>query len=145
MVKGLELLKIIVLDEFVARGIIAKLPPSWRDFVTTLKHKRAHMSISDLIASLDVRRKLRLQMNALKELRVKPEPTWCTSRSHIARAKASRIRITISQSKILTSRRRIIKRRMMVSSCAVSPIIGQRSDQIAKEENLNMSRRLQTW
>jgi hypothetical protein len=60
MVKELELLKIIVLDEFVAGGIIAKLPPSWRDFATTLKHKRAHMSISDLIASLDVRRKLRL-------------------------------------------------------------------------------------
>jgi hypothetical protein len=54
MVKKLELLKIVVPDEFVARGIIAKLPPSWRNFVTTLKHKRTHMSISDLIASLDV-------------------------------------------------------------------------------------------
>jgi hypothetical protein len=38
----------------VAGGIIAKLAPSWRDFATTLKHKRVHMSISDLIASLDV-------------------------------------------------------------------------------------------
>jgi hypothetical protein len=35
-------------------GIIAKLPPSWRDFATALKHKRVQMSISDLIASLDV-------------------------------------------------------------------------------------------
>jgi hypothetical protein len=32
MVKELELLKIIVPGEFVAGGIIAKLPPSWRDF-----------------------------------------------------------------------------------------------------------------
>jgi hypothetical protein len=54
MVKELRLLKIVVLDEFVAGAIIAKLPPSWRDFATTLKHKMVHMSISDLIASLDV-------------------------------------------------------------------------------------------
>jgi hypothetical protein len=47
MVKELELLKIIVPDEFVVGGIIAKLPPSWRDFTTTLKHKRTHMSISN--------------------------------------------------------------------------------------------------
>jgi hypothetical protein len=54
MMKELGLLKIVVLDEFVAGGIIAKLPPSLRDFATALKHKRVHMSISDLIASLDV-------------------------------------------------------------------------------------------
>jgi hypothetical protein len=54
MVKELGLLKIVVPDEFVAGGIIAKLPHSWRDFTIALKHKRVHMSISDLIASLDV-------------------------------------------------------------------------------------------
>jgi hypothetical protein len=59
MVKELGLLKIVVPDEFVAGGIIAKLPPSWRDFATALKHKRVHMSISDLIASLDVEEKAR--------------------------------------------------------------------------------------
>jgi hypothetical protein len=57
MVKELRLLKIIILDEFVAGGIIAKLPPSWRDFVTALKHKRVHISILDLIVSLDVEEK----------------------------------------------------------------------------------------
>jgi hypothetical protein len=57
MVKELELLKIIVPNKFVAGGIIAKLPPSWRDFATTLKHKRTHMSISNLVASLDVEEK----------------------------------------------------------------------------------------
>jgi hypothetical protein len=57
MVKELELLKIIVPDEFMVGGIIAKLPPSWRDFTTTLKHKRTHMSISHLIASLGVEEK----------------------------------------------------------------------------------------
>jgi hypothetical protein len=53
VVKELRLLQIVVPNEFVAGGIIAKLPPSWRDFATTLKHKRMHMSTLDLIASLD--------------------------------------------------------------------------------------------
>jgi hypothetical protein len=57
MVKELVLLKIVVPDEFVAGGIIAKLPPSWSDFTIALKHKRLHMSISDLIASFDVEEK----------------------------------------------------------------------------------------
>jgi hypothetical protein len=59
MVKEHALLKIVVPDKFVAGGIIAILPPSWRDFSTALKHKRVHMSISDLIASLDVEEKAR--------------------------------------------------------------------------------------
>jgi hypothetical protein len=59
MVKKLSLLKIVVSDEFVAGGIITKLPPSWRDFATTLKYKRVHMSILDFTTSLDVEEKSR--------------------------------------------------------------------------------------
>jgi hypothetical protein len=84
-----------------------------------------------------------LRMDDLKELRVKPVQTRCTSHSHMAKAKAkaklSRIRITISQSKLLSLRR--IIRRMRVASCADLLIIEQRSGQIAKEENLNLSKR----
>jgi hypothetical protein len=57
MVKELILLKIVISDEFVAGGIIAKMPPSWRDFATALRNKRVHMSIFDLITSLDVEEK----------------------------------------------------------------------------------------
>jgi hypothetical protein len=59
MVKEFRFLKIVVPDEFVVGDIIAKLPPSWRDFATALKHKMVHMSIVDLIASLDVEEKAR--------------------------------------------------------------------------------------
>jgi hypothetical protein len=55
----LGLLKIVIPDEFLAEGIIAKLPPSWRDFATALKHKRVHMSILDLITSLNIEEKAR--------------------------------------------------------------------------------------
>jgi hypothetical protein len=59
----------------------------------------------------------------------------------MARAKTSRTRIIISQSKILHSKRRRI-RRIRVASCVIPLIIRQRSAQTAKEENLNLSRRL---
>jgi hypothetical protein len=87
-------------------------------------------------------RKLGLRTDNLKELRVKPVSTWCTSHNHIAKAKLSRIRITISQRKLLFLRRRRRRRRMKVASCVNLLIIGQRSVQTAREENLNQSRRL---
>jgi hypothetical protein len=46
-------------NKFVAGGIIAKLPSSWRNFATTLKHKRQQISVEDLLAGLDVEGKAR--------------------------------------------------------------------------------------
>ena len=46
-------------NKFVVGGIIAKLPPSWRNFATSLKHKRQEFSVSNLIGSLDVEEKAR--------------------------------------------------------------------------------------
>jgi hypothetical protein len=43
----------------VADGIIAKLPPSWRDFATSLKNKRQEFSVAELIGSLDVEERAR--------------------------------------------------------------------------------------
>jgi hypothetical protein len=43
----------------MAGGIIAKLPPSWTDFATTLKHKRQEFSVDELIGSLDVEERAR--------------------------------------------------------------------------------------
>ena len=40
IVKDLDLLKSSIPDKFVAGCIIAKLPSQWRNFATTLKHKR---------------------------------------------------------------------------------------------------------
>jgi hypothetical protein len=92
-----------------------------------------------------LRRKLEPRTDDLKERRVKPAPTWCTSSRHIAKAKLSRIKIIARQSKPLPLRRRKKIRRMSVVLYADLLIIGQRSAQITKEENLNLSRRLRTW
>ena len=59
LVKELELLKCPIPDKFVVGCIIAKLPSSWRNFATALKHKRQEISVENLIASLDVEEKAR--------------------------------------------------------------------------------------
>jgi hypothetical protein len=46
-------------NKFVAGAIITKLPHSWRDFATSLKHKRNEFTFDDLIATLDVEEKPR--------------------------------------------------------------------------------------
>jgi hypothetical protein len=55
--KELDHLKIVLPDRFVAGCIIAKLPSTWRNFATSLKHKRQEISVENLIASLDVEEK----------------------------------------------------------------------------------------
>ena len=57
LVKELELPKCPLLDKFVARCIIAKLPSSWMNFATIMKHKRQEISLENLIAYLDVEEK----------------------------------------------------------------------------------------
>ena len=44
-------------NKFVAGCIISKLPPSWRDFATSLKHKRQEFTIDRLIGTVDVEEK----------------------------------------------------------------------------------------
>jgi hypothetical protein len=109
--------------------------------------KGAHVYFGLNRAFLLLRRKLGPRTDNLKELRIKPVSTWCTSDRHMTKAKLSRIRITASQSKLLhliiiIIIIIIIIKRMMVVLCADLQIIGQRSAQTVKKENLNLSRRL---
>jgi hypothetical protein len=59
LAKELELFPCLLPDKFVVSGIIAKLPPSWRDFATSLKYKRQEFSGSELIGTLDVEERVR--------------------------------------------------------------------------------------
>jgi predicted GNAT family N-acyltransferase len=59
LAKELEGFKCVLPDKFVAGGIIAKLPPTWMDFTTSLKHKIKEFSIANLIGSLNVEEKAR--------------------------------------------------------------------------------------
>ncbi|RLN33442.1 uncharacterized protein C2845_PM03G32690 [Panicum miliaceum] len=55
-------------DKFVAGVIISKLPSSWRDFATLLKHKRQEFTIDGLIGTLDVEEKARAKDTRGKEI-----------------------------------------------------------------------------
>lgn len=59
LARELEHFTCVLPDKFVAGGIIAKLPQSWRNFATSLKHKRQEFSVTDLIGTLDVEEKAR--------------------------------------------------------------------------------------
>jgi hypothetical protein len=51
----------------VAGGIIAKLPHSWKEFSTTLKHKRQEFNVADLIGTLAVEERVRGKDNNGKD------------------------------------------------------------------------------
>jgi hypothetical protein len=84
----LQLIKFALPNKFVAGCIIAKLPPSCRNFATALKHKRQEISVENLIASLDVEEKARA-----KETTEKGEgqlaPTLCRKADPQVRTKGT--------------------------------------------------------
>jgi hypothetical protein len=59
LVKDLEMHGYELHDKFVAGCMIAKLPPSWTEFATSLKHKRREFDVTQLIGTLDVEDKAR--------------------------------------------------------------------------------------
>ena len=46
--------------------MLFRSPPSWRNFATSLKHKRQEFSVSDLIESLDVEEKARAKYKSAR-------------------------------------------------------------------------------
>jgi hypothetical protein len=61
LAKELEQFPCVLSDKFVAGGIVTKLPPSWTDFATTLKHKRQEFSVAELIGTLDIEERARVK------------------------------------------------------------------------------------
>jgi hypothetical protein len=95
-------------DKFVAGGINSKLPPSWKDFATSLKHKRQEFAVVDLIDTLDVEEKARVKDKThVKGLLGLLVPTWCKRRTTMhSKRRTSRIRTNQRLSRRLSSSRR---------------------------------------
>jgi hypothetical protein len=70
LAKELENNKCVLPDKFVASSIIAKLPPTWRDFATSLKHRRQEFSVTNLVASLSVEENARAKDTRGKKVHV---------------------------------------------------------------------------
>jgi hypothetical protein len=67
LAKELKHFPYVLTNKFVAGGIIANLPPSWKDFATSLKHKRQEFNVADLIGTLDVEERARGKDNNGKD------------------------------------------------------------------------------
>jgi hypothetical protein len=146
MVKELSLLKIIVPDEFVAGDIIGKLPPSWRDFATTIKHKRVHMSISDFIISLDVEEKARIKNGRSKGAESQTSANMVHQpQSHDkVKCKAKQNQNNNKPNQTTTFKKKKNKEDKGCFVCGSHNHWAKKCPN-QKEENLNLSRRLQTW
>src|SRR3954466_1861779 len=76
LARELENFTCVLPDKFVAGGIIAKLPQSWRNFATSLKHKRQEFSVTDLIGTLDVEEKARAKYTRARGIEGSYNAIW---------------------------------------------------------------------
>jgi hypothetical protein len=68
LAKELKNMECDLSNQFVAGGIIAKLPPAWSGFATSLKHRRQEFSVTDLIAILGVEENARAKDTRAKKV-----------------------------------------------------------------------------
>jgi hypothetical protein len=78
-------------DKFVAGGIISKLPPSWEDFATSLKHKRQEFAVVDLISTLNVEEKARAKNSRGKGIAGSSSANLVQKKNHNAFKKKNKL------------------------------------------------------
>ncbi|KAK1678392.1 hypothetical protein QYE76_039240 [Lolium multiflorum] len=134
MAKELELLKCVLPDKFVAGCIVAKLPPSWRNFSTSLKHQRHEFSVENIMGSLDVEEKAR----------AKDKHTGATegrSAANMVQKMPTSPKERIRESpRLPTSRRRGKRRRKILAGYVARQAIGLIAAHNAKERNVRLDR-----
>jgi hypothetical protein len=122
----------------VARCIIAKLPPSWRGFTTSLKHKRQKIYVKNLIASLDIEDKAWAKDNIGKGNKGHPSTNFVKRNSN-GKNKGKNKPFNANQQ--LPSRRRKIKQSCLASlveSLVTFPKCPERADRKGKRRNVNL-------
>jgi hypothetical protein len=55
-------------DSFQVNAILAKLPPSWRDFVTSRRHMKKQMTLTELSAAINVEERARASNKPSQQL-----------------------------------------------------------------------------
>jgi len=59
-----------------------KLPPTWKNFATSLKHGRKEFGLTELMGTLDVKEKARAKNTYGKVLSLLV-PIWCRTKSNM--------------------------------------------------------------
>jgi hypothetical protein len=129
-------------NKFVVGGIISKLPPSWKDFATSLKHKRQKFAVVDLIGTLDVEEKAREKNKSHgKGIAGSSSANLVQEKNHNAfKKRTSRIRINQRLSRRLSSSR---KSRQLGGATAV--VARNTSLQSVRNARIRKMARVPTW
>ena len=124
-------------------GIIAKLPPSWRDFATFLKHKRQEFSVAEFIGSLDVEERARAKDNCGKGVESSAAKMVQKKNSFASRNKKKNIQENNNTKPKQTAQfKKKTTRKVEVALFAGVMSIGQVCAQTA---NISKKRNQQTW
>jgi hypothetical protein len=118
LVKELELFECVLPDKFVAGCIIAKLPQSWTDFATSLKHKRQEFSTAELVGTLDVEDKARAKDIKGKKVSEGNSSAHVVQKNHSSHRKINFSKNSSKSPPLLSRRVRSITRRKEI----VSPV-----------------------
>ncbi|KAK1644347.1 hypothetical protein QYE76_062152 [Lolium multiflorum] len=141
MAKELELLKCVLPDKFVAGCIVAKLPPSWRNFATSLKHQRHEFSVENIMGSLDVEEKARAKDKHTGGTEGRSAANMVQKNAHKSKGKNKGVSQTTNFKKKGKRRRKIL------AGCVARRAIGLIAVHNAKERNVKLDRTqlLSTW
>jgi len=133
----------VLSDKFVAGGIIAKLPPSWRDFATSLKHKRQEFRVAKLIGSLDVEERARAKNTRGKDVESSSANMLPKKNSNASRNKKknSKEENNLKPKQTTTFKKKNNNKYRGCFVCGVMSIGQVR----AQTTNLSKRRNLQTW
>jgi hypothetical protein len=134
LAKEIEGFKRELPDKFLVGSTISKLPPFWRDFATSLKHKRQLFNIAGLIGPLDVEDKARAKDTRGKEIVGASSKNFVQkkiiSATPMARRRTTSLKMLQRLNRQPPLRRR--RRMMVIAMCAVNLDTLLESAQIAK-------------
>jgi len=82
LAKELEQFPCVLSEKFVVGDIITKLPPSWKDFATSLKHQRKEFGLTEVMELLMLRRRREQKIHMGKALSLLV-PVWCKRKSNL--------------------------------------------------------------
>jgi hypothetical protein len=121
--------------------IVAKLPPLWRNFATSLKHQRQEFSIENIIGSLYVEEKVRSKDKHTSGTEGK-------SAANMVQKNAQKSKERTKSPRLPTSRRKgRTRRRKTLAGCAARWAIGLITVRNARERRVRLDRILilSTW
>jgi hypothetical protein len=121
--------------------IFAKLPPSWRNFATSLKHQRQEFSIENIIGSLYVEEKARAKDKHTGGTEGKFGANMVQKNAHKSKERTKSPRLPTSRRKGRTRRRKTL------AGCAARWAIGLIDVRNARERRVRLDRIiiLSTW